>query len=1081
MYDNFRQSNILNQGNSSSKVKKDKGLTVYRASAGAGKTYALTKEYLKQALAGNNENAFRSLLAITFTNKATEEMKSRIINMLNGIAVGDESAASMIADLLSETGIDLPGLKKRAENARTALLHDFSRFSVSTIDKFFQKVLHAFVREAGLRPGFKLELDSERLLNEAVDRLVLSLPEKTFLYQWLFGLIDEQLEHGDAWDLRGVLKEKGKMVFDENFRSFDLEFHKKTGDAEFMTDYRKKLETIINNFDVEMKSVGTQALETIESKNIEKSDFANGERGAVSYFSKICKGEYVPGKRALSVEQWHKKKYPKGKDADLIIQAIEGISETLDNLLQKALSVYDDYYQDYITANCILKEVKMLRFLSEIETNVRNVANEENSMPISETVHLLEKLIGGNETPFVYERIGNRYDSFMIDEFQDTSEGQWHNLKPLIDNSLAGNKFSMVVGDVKQSIYRWRNGDWKILANIENNFQNFGITEKKLEKNYRSDGLVIEFNNYLFDKLPEWIEKEFNHNADGKYSTDMLSKAYNNSGQKMRDDKAEKGYICVSCVFDEDEKKNEEKISEELPLLVAEIQDRGYRAGDIAVLVRKSADGQKVGDCLMEYKRTSGDTNHNFNIVSNDSLCVKRSEIVRFIIALLRATVNPDDQVNAIFINRILMKKSFKEFSPELKILSNEIKKLLNGLASLSLPEIFEELLAKFDLGADADEVSFLQEFHDELVRFSCDELSDISAFLEYWDKDNGGQNLKLSSDKAPDAIRIITIHKSKGLEFPVVIIPYCDWDMKPRGTIWVNPKKAPFNELSQVPVKYVKELKDSHFYEEYFQETAQSFVDNLNLMYVAFTRAREELHVMLPLPKGALEDKDSDKIKNAAATLFEFFKQEGRWNADYQYISGEKHKIIIKTESVERNEISVKKYPASNFKKQLKIRYESDDYFSDSSSSLNLRNYGNLMHRVFAMLKTADDLPRAIDTLVKEGIIDKSEVAELTARIDKAMKNSHASSWFASEQGLETERFLLLPANEQNGASRRPDRVIVRPNETLIIDYKFGQTEKENHKQQVREYVNLLITMGYPQVKGYVWYVDADKVREVN
>ena len=1072
------------------------GLTVYRASAGSGKTYTLTREYLKQALAGNSAGAFRSVLAVTFTNKATEEMKSRIVGMLNGVATGDSNSEGMAADLLAELNIGMPALRKRAESVRTAVLHDYSRFSISTIDKFFQKVLHAFVREAGLRPGFRLELDSERLLDEAVDRIMLNLHNKVALYQWFSELIDERMERGSAWDVRDMLKTRGKTVFSETFRSFDGDFYRKIGDADFMNTYTAKLEKIRLDFETGMKNAGMEAVAAIEAANLTKSDFYKGI--TANYFYNIAyKDEYEPTASILEIKQWHAT-----KASASTVQAVDGVRGTLDALRFKALDLYERDYAAYCTALCVLKTVKTLSFLSEIENNVRELAMDNNLMPISETVHLLEKLIDGNETPFIYERIGNRYSSFMIDEFQDTSHGQWNNFKPLINNSLAENKFSMLVGDVKQAIYRWRNGDWGILADVENDFHSFGVTDKHLDTNYRSGGQIIEFNNMLFDGLPEWVEREFNGSPENSdFQSNILSRAYERAAQKIRSDRRGKGYVRLTCVFGDGESDAGQKITGALPQLVAEIQDRGYRAGDIAVLVRNSSDGRDVSRCLLEHKQSADDTVHNFNIVSQDSLYVGASESVRLIVALLRATVNPDDEINNAFINRALSKKSSSKSGVpanlaekpdaafnwrESKTLSDGIKAALSSLASLSLPEVFEELIVKFDLGDDAGEISFIQEFHDEIVNFSYNKLSDISAFLDYWDSEKSA-SLKLSTDKMPDAVSIITIHKSKGLEFPIVIIPYCDWDMKPRvrSTVWVKPETEPFSELPHLPVEYVKTMRSSHFAKEYFHETLQSLVDNLNLMYVAFTRACEELHVMLPLPEPKIGKKTSkpvDKLKNAATVLFEFLKDEELFHDGvFTYVSGEKRNSERKLSSALRHEISIKNYPASNFRKQLRIKYESDDYFSLSSSTQQRRNYGNMMHRVFASLKTVDDVPQAIASLVDEGVIAGSDVAELKSRIDRAMLNPHAAGWFAAGQDVETERFLLLPESTPEGESRRPDRVIARPHETLVIDYKFGQTEKKTYDAQVNNYMQLLKSMGYPDVQGYIWYVDRDKVVQVN
>ncbi|MDR1170696.1 MAG: UvrD-helicase domain-containing protein [Prevotellaceae bacterium] len=1070
------------------------GLTVYEASAGSGKTYTLTLEYLKQALSDNfNAGKFRTVLAVTFTNKATDEMKVRIITALNRIAGdGDSDVADSIC---RELNIDRRVLKDRAEKVQKAILHDYSSFSISTIDKFFQKVLHAFVREAGLRPGFRLELDQNRLIDEAVDRMMLNLHKKDFLYRHALNIIDEQMEKGNSWDIRRILKNRSGEVLKEQFRALGVLFHAKISDMAFMERYSKMISESVKQFENSMSDIGSEAMVLIGDSGLEISDFKYGATGPVNYFYKLQDGNYdEPGKRVFDILDSGDNAVWMSKSAAR--NDMTYLTGHLSMLLKTAVGIY----RQYCTALCIKRSMDILGFFAEIETNMHETAIGENLMPISETTHLLGKLINESDAPFIYEMTGSRYGVFMIDEFQDTSEAQWQNFKPLLQHSLSEGKSSLVVGDVKQSIYRWRNGDWRILAHrIFSEFGNFSVTEKNLDTNWRSSPRVIEFNNALFSALPAYIEEVFTKSVvmpDAGDEIDILSSAYKNAEQKIAKTGGQRsGYVSLSLIRDEDEDgekiKAKDKILQQLPGLIADMQDRGYRARDIAILVRKASDGQEISDCLLNYGKISGDTEHCFDIVSKDALSIKKSATVQFIISLMRTVANPDDGINNASINYFLNRNN-----PDFKwndsgILDSSLKEKLSGLASLSLPEVFEHLVRVFDLGGNSDEVPCLQELHDMIVSFANSKISDISSFVEHWD--DAGENAKLSEGQTPDAISIVTVHRAKGLEYPAVIIPFCNWSMKPswRDTVWVSPEQEPFNQLPYALVNYGKEMKNSHFSREYYCETVQSLVDNLNLMYVAFTRAKDELHVMLPLPKlSARGSSGSTGINTASSAIASFLKSsrdfmDGKMKSeqmdgdDLCYTLGEKQSRQRDGDSNAFSGIFITDYNSSIFNKKLRLKYESEDYFS-VDTPLQSRNYGILMHRVFSLIRSTSDVPAAVERMVKDGLIGKEHVVELESRVGKALR--FAGKWFADESGFEvvTEKSLLLPASMNSGLSRRPDRIMLSENETVIVDFKFGALKKDSHKRQIKSYIRLLEMMKYPGVRGYVWYVDMDSIEEI-
>ncbi|MDR0560376.1 MAG: UvrD-helicase domain-containing protein [Prevotellaceae bacterium] len=1069
----------------SSSGAQAKGLTVYRASAGSGKTYTLTLEYLKKALSSPaNPYRFGEILAVTFTNKATDEMKQRIIGALNSLVDGGEP--DMAREICRELNINGEALRIRAAKVRKAILHNYSRFSISTIDGFFQKIIHAFVREAGLRPGFRLELDHDRVMNEAVDRMMTGLHLNKFLYGQLFRVIEGQMELGRNWDVRKTLTDRGGEVLKERFRSFEPEFHKKICDAGFMAQYAAKIDEIIDCFDEQMLKYALQAQKVIADNSLTVASFRYGKGGAANYFYKTANGkysneEYEPGKRVLDIletGEWFDKKNKNNP---------QHVADSLSSILGNMLTLYNAEYSRYCTALCIKKMLHTLIFMAEIEAKIRETGGDENIMLISETTGLLGALIGESDAPFVYEKAGSRYSIFMIDEFQDTSEAQWHNFRPLLKNSLAENSDSLVVGDIKQSIYRWRNGDWRILAKkIHDDFRSFNISEKTLGTNWRSFPAVIWFNNALFASLPAFVENLFASSADFPETASTISLAYGNTEQDVSPKNMNKcGYVCVSETRDTDGQKAVEKILDRLPLLVAEIQDRGYRAGDIAILVRKGVEGQRVSDCLLNYKETSGDTEHCFDILSQDSLYLNASDDVNFIMATLRAVVSQDDRINNAAINRYLSNGT--NFSGEL---DDTVRTFFAGLKSLSLPEIFEQITAKF-VTVNSN-IHYIQELHDLILSFSNGEISDISAFIEYWD--GRGDKQKLSAVEAADAINIQTIHKAKGLEYPVVIIPFCNWEMKPDGdTVWVSPKEYPFSMLEHVPVPYGNIMKNSLFGGEYSYETVQSLVDNLNLMYVAFTRAREELHIMLPLPKIPKSDSSkSDPLSNAAKVLSQFLADSSQFPVDRFrltainssddsctiYTVGEKCQRHAETRggvSPHANSgLRIDKYVSSPFKKRLRLKYDAADCFQSTGiPSSKPQKYGVLMHRVFSRINSVKDVSAAIASIEDEGYIARKDIPELKAHIEKAL--AYAGEWFADngKYTVITERFILLPLSMNLGASRKPDRVMSFPDETIVIDYKFGSRKEESHRAQTAMYINLLKKMNYPNVKGYIWYVD--------
>ncbi|MDR0414332.1 MAG: UvrD-helicase domain-containing protein [Prevotellaceae bacterium] len=1077
-------------------------LTAYSASAGSGKTFRITREYLKLLLKHpGTTRAYRNILAVTFTNKATEEMKGRIVAALNELACNDKDKLDSFCKELIDEGISIQPaeLQQRAINVRNNLLHDYSRFSVFTIDKFFQKVLHAFVNEAGLHPGFAIELDTDRLLEESVSAVMENAGGDQQQMGWLMQLVQQRIDDGKSWDMKKELLTLGREIFKESFWQMNTAIGESLNDKTFLQRYRQKLRTLQKEVDDKMQDIAAKAQAYLAAHQLTEEDFKGKSRGFIAHFRKIARGEYEPNattrKAVDCIEEWASK----GADSTRTAAAYD----RLNPLLAQACQLWRDKSSDYLTAEVILKNFMVLGLLTDIAKQMRSIANEDNLMPISDSVHLIHSLIDGSDAPFIYEKVGSVYRTFMIDEFQDTSAGQWDNFRPLVNNSLAEGHLNMVVGDVKQSIYRWRNGDWRILAyKIDEDLKEFGkINRKSLDKNFRSLPQVVEFNNELFRRLSANLQEELNATLDEalpdktreRLST-ILSKAYTDCAQIPQKETDSKGYVRVEFVEDSEEKQASEIILEQLPLLVATLQDSGYSAGDIAILTRNNRQGQAVADALIRHRCSSGDTKHCFDIVSQDSLFLNASPVVRMAIALLRIAAGQQNTINEAFLSNELAHHAGSDTPANMHAIffdriSREEHAFLESLTLKSLPEAFEAIIRRYKLNELREELPFLQGLHDIVVSFSNRKLSDAAAFLAWWDEN--GKSKPLHSPEGQNAITIATIHKSKGLQYKVVIAPFASWelDTKTGSTVWMQPATAPFDELPYVPLSYTDRLRHTIFGKQQSEEKAQACVDSLNLLYVALTRAEEQLYIFAPL-KSSRSDGERKPPKNMADAMINIFTglpdsssvsfgaATGRRTSDMVWEFGQLEAAHAEgcPQSGKMN-IPLCEYPSTSFTPKLRLRYESRELFEQAERGQ--RTSGLLKHKIFERLRTANDVAAAIERLVREGWAARSEASALQREVEAALDHPQAQAWFDGSWQVYAEAEILLPTSD-NAPVKRPDRVMVRDGHAVVVDYKFGNKTDASYIRQVEGYVDSLRQMGYSSVEGYVWYVSLGTVQKL-
>ncbi|MFP4556791.1 MAG: UvrD-helicase domain-containing protein [Bacteroidales bacterium] len=1082
-------------------------LVVYKASAGSGKTYRLAAEYIKQVI--KNPESFKQILAVTFTNKATAEMKGRILNELFEISTGAKT--NMLDTIIEETSIDTEKVKRNAGEALSLILHDYSSFSISTIDSFVQRVIQSLLWEIGEQGGVDIELDTTPVLEHASDNLLDSASNISELLQWLTSMGHSLLDEGKSWDVRRKLMELGKQLFSEKFRLMDKDEVEKFTDKGRVTSLKKSLKELVIEIIQKIKEPAQNAIDELNSSGILPEQFSYGQNGVIGIFYKCIQLDEssaelpsTQSKRVLSSlndptgEVWVNKSTFNDKALFAPIEAI--ITKNLHQNLGKLINTIEKYNSHFISAKIILKNLENLALIGDLWNKVRELSREEGFLLLSDSGHLLREFVKESDAPFIYEKIGTRYDTFMIDEFQDTSEVQWHNFKPLIDNSLSQDYFSMIVGDVKQSIYRWRNGDWTILANdVDKDFAHHGVDSQKLDINWRSLPAIIDFNNHFFVKAKEIAKSRITGEAkettinEAQELSKGIDNAYNEVHQEKNPSlKNDKGYVQFECL-ETDSKEYDEALVAEIPSLINE-KRKNHRLGDIAILVRSKNDGQKIANMLLNYNQLQTNNENKIAFVSQEGLKLKSSFVVRVVIACFTLVQNTKDEI----AKRVLAKELAElnenfDGSWHNRFDSNFLATEVDWLAQLNtrpLQEVFEAIAHRFNLFSVTGELAHLAELHEHIISTSSKGGGDVSRFLEWWSQNSG--KLSLSVPDSKNAVSILTIHKSKGLEFPVVIIPYANWLYRNSSTpplLWVETDMEPFNMLPKYPIHATKEAAQSLFAPNVFEENMKEVVDNLNLLYVAFTRAQKELFVLLPLSKSD-KDKSGEKINTVSKLIWNVLSNENIPNIksdtsienDIQkdtFTLGEPY-ININKKSGKQNEDTVnwkmESYPVAQSYGGINLRMESEEFFSSTPSEKHSSvKHGKVMHSLFANIQTTNDIESAVKKMIAEGLVKRDARIPLQDDLTRILGNEPAKGWFSGEWNVKNEANILTP----KGRTYRPDRFMEKNGQAIVVDFKFG-AELPAHKKQLKNYINLISQMEYSSAKGYIWYVDKEHIVEV-
>ena len=1054
-------------------------LDIYKASAGSGKTFALTLEYFRIIFESPVE--YKNILAVTFTNKATEEMKSRIMNELHRLAEGEKSDYGKL--LKQDLKLNDEQLKNKASLLRTMLLHDYGRLSITTIDRFFQRIIKAFTRELGIFPGYNVELDSDFVLIKAVDKVMQQIKEYPELRNWISELMNSSVEEGKSWSVKNKIADLGAELFRENYMLFDKHILEKFEDKHFLKNYQHFLNTIIQEFEQKLTNIADRALQTIQNVSLELGDFKGGKAGCASWFYKLKAGNFSEPtitirKGAEDPDTWvTKNAVNKGKNED--------ICPELMRYLQEALDIFDGRYKYYLSATQLSGNLYQLGILNDLYQEVRAYCNEKGLMLLSDTTLILNLLIANNDTSFLFEKCGNYYKHLMIDEFQDTSAMQWKNFRPLVVNSLGEGAKVMIVGDVKQSIYRWRNGDWRLLANgVEDQFRNLGVNNIFLKDNWRSAQEIVAFNNDFFETAACTLNRLYiNDTGEEDERAKTILQAYQGLRQTSRQQRT--GYVDITFGPEKKEEGGEQMIMTDVVAIILDILKRGGKLSDIVILVRGGKEGAFVADYLMEYNKT---VDIPVNFISNDSLFVWSSPYIQFIVAVLHYITEPYDLVNKAVIlhyyhlftgdtENLSLHKIFKNIKEvELfEFLHTNFEWRAEVIMSYSLYETIETIIDHFALKEKEQEIPYLIAFQDIIYEYESNNSNSITLFLEWWEKELGKR--VLSTSEEVDAVRILTIHKSKGLEFKYVILPFCCWELdsvRPVRRIWCNNDIQGFNDLEYAPLNYSAKLSATIFREDYLDEHLKAYIDNLNLLYVALTRAKLELYVRPYRPK---QNKDgSISMADIGAFIWQVLADMGNeLKEEASFKLGEK-RMAANTESTVSISHRLENYPVWYPENRISVKYRFQDYTEPGDTTLSAIEEGKLLHEIFKSIKFISDINQAVRQAYLEGLINKGEENTYRAKILNYLNTPIASEWFTEDCCVITEKDILFPG----GKKVRPDRVILKNGILQVIDYKFGQSEEPKYLKQVRFYYNTLYKMGYKKIEGYVWYVKLGRIVKV-
>jgi ATP-dependent exoDNAse (exonuclease V) beta subunit len=1043
--------------------------TVYNSSAGSGKTFTLVKEYLKIALKTKNAKTYKEILAITFTNKAAAEMKERVIlalQALSGQVALEGTPKHLLAELVKPVeegglGLSQEEIKTRSKAVLSSILHNYNDFAISTIDKFTTKIIRTFALDLKLPLNFGIELNEDEVLKSAVDMLISEVGVNEKLTKLLIGYSKEKADDEKSWNIeldlikfaKNITKEGGEEHL-EKIRNLSID------DFEAI---KKELIVVTQSFESNVKDIGKRALDFINEKGIEHASFSSSYIPKYFiYLATFRDDKLTPSNSVIKMFtdelEWYSKKTPSSQK-----ELIDAHKTELTNFYNEIQSLLGLQLSDYILKKLLLKTIYQTAVINEIEKTILEFKADNNILNLSDFNKQIAKIILTESIPFIYERLGERYKHYLIDEFQDTSIIQWQNLIPLIENALANGNYNMLVGDAKQAIYRFRGGEVEQIINlpkIYNHNDNPLLVEREktlmrnhqdenLTQNYRSKAEIVDFNNQFFN----FVANEL---------TDKFSPIYSELKQEF-DPKNTGGGVSIEFLEHDDYKANTNlKIKETIEQCLAD----GYQYSDITILTRSNDNASSIASFLLE---------NNIQVISSESLLLNNSNEVKFLLSLLKYIANPSDLANHLYAVNYLINTRFTN-EENIDYFIHKAPDVLGGFlqkhqltlstasaTTFSLYELTEYLIEHFELGKNVN--IFIQFFLDKIHEYASKSDNSILNFVEWWDTKSKKFSVVIPS--GINAVQVMTIHKSKGLEFPVVIYPFATNNAGPTDSfIWTE--EPIVKGLSSSILKLSADMKGTVLNDVYLYEKEKEKLDTINVLYVALTRPKNRLYV-ISKQKEVKEDQLSKNyfldfcVANASAKV-----------TDSVYRFGEFKKATHSTTTENSANEVMTDICYNPWRDKIDISYQAPKYW-DIENPETYADYGNLIHQLLSEIEHASDVDKTVEKFTKQGLFTPEAKVAVVNELNQLMAKPEVARFFNDYSELKTETTILLPTGE----SYQPDRVVLKNNTTLILDYKTGKKEKK-HYEQLEHYKILLAEMGYSNIESYLLYIKEQQLERV-
>lgn len=1055
----------------------ESSLTIYKASAGSGKTFTLAVRYI--ALVADNPETYKHILAVTFTNKATAEMKERIIQHLYGIANSlpeSDGYLDNIQQLLPRKSQD--EIRRNAGIALNNILHDYSNLHIETIDSFFQRILRGMAKELQIGYGMQLELDTKSVIESAVDSFIENLEPGSPELNWIIEFVNNSIDDGNNLRLSENLSIFSNKIFQEEFQEKGQELRDYLQNKDKLKCFLGELNDIIKECRQNITDAATRVIDVLSAQNLTPEEMTRG----LSTLIRNCQNadiEQIDTTRPNIVKAFQD---PQGlfskqlqkvrKDINLDI-----IHSEFCNLVNEADSITADYNTAILSKQFLYE----LNLLTSIRKQIDNDNIRLNRFIMADTCALLNKMHQG-DTSFIFEKTGSTISHIMIDESQDTSTLQWRNLNIILLETLAQNRQSLVVGDVKQAIYRWRNGNWQYLnSKLKNEvFAGFAPQEKTLSTNFRSLENIVEFNNKIFDKIIKCAQQYHLDNIGAEHED--LKLAYSDVHQEHHDNSG-KGYADVRIFIKND--TNKEEFSELYDTAIAdtiyEYIENGVNVNDIAILLRTGTDIKQISQLLENDERFKG-----ISIISAEAFELGASAAVNILIFALRCLHDASD---------LIAQAALKLLVPDCGKLT-DFEEQKSSLSVMSIYQAAQTICTIFNLEQIEGESAYLNSFFDNLGEYLKGGSSTLKEFLDFWDVHMQKVNVPASAD---NGISLMTVHKSKGLEFHTVIIPYANWKLTDYSShekqkhIWCHSDKEPYSEIPLIPVDFSTKCKDSYYSDFFKAEFGMQLVDNLNILYVALTRAKCNLTILGEYKISKTQEKKDSTIADLIVNSLEVEPEDNC----YRFSTGAIEPSHSTKEETGKNpfkhsveSLSIQSHYYSNlpdFKESVaasKFNETIDMEQSDKEQEKQERyiQTGQLLHQLFSEIRTNNpqQIEQAIDNLVHQGLIDAGkEKEQIRHFVTKAFENKTVAEWFSGNCRLINEGTILFKKNNTD-LNRRPDRIMLYSDHTVVVDFKFGK-ERAEYMYQVKEYMSLLKEMNMPNVQGYIWYVYSGRIDRVS